>query len=64
MSCDSMFIFTDQLGFWHPHKVDILAARDKNEHEFAYIDEWATHQKRKVRQEREGYSYWDRFSRG
>ena len=64
MSCDSMLIFTEELGFWAPHKVDILAARDKNEHEFAYIDEWATHQKGKIRQEREGYSFWDRFSRG
>ena len=66
MSCDSMFMFTDQLGFWHPHKVDILAARDKNEHEFAYIDEWATHQKAKVRQTEGGCykDFWDQYSAG
>ena len=64
LSCDSMIIFSEDMGFWSVHMADILAARDKNEYEFAYIDEWATHQKGKIRQEREGYSYWDRFSRG
>ena len=64
LSCDSMIIFSEDMGFWSLNMADILAARDKNEHEFAYIDQWATNQKGKVRQVREGYTFWDQYSRG
>ena len=49
-----MIIFSEDMGVLVLcNMADILAARDKNEHEFAYIDEWATHQKAKVRQTEE-----------
>ena len=66
LSCDSMIIFSEDMGFWSVHMADILAARDKNEHEFAYIDEWATHQKAKVRQTEGGCykDFWDQYSAG
>ena len=66
LSCDSMIIFSEDMGFWSLNMADILAARDKNEHEFAYIDEWATHQKAKVRQTEGGCykDFWDQYSAG
>ena len=64
VSADVLLKMSEELGFWPVHISDIYGARRKNEYEFAYIDQWATNQKGKLRQTQNGGSknYLDQFS--
>ena len=66
VSADELIIMSHDLGFWPEHVSSITLARQRNEHEFAYIDQWATNQKGKVRQTQNGgfKNYLDPYSPG
>ena len=63
MNPDALVKFSNEWGFFNTDERGIICSRE--EYEGANIDYWATLQKSKLCQEREGYtSILDRFSRG
>ena len=63
LRADDLIIINDELGFF-PTEPRILEECMKD-YEGAWIDQWATKQKSKVRQENSGdYSIWNQLSTG